>query len=280
VLSDHRAVAAEARRSADENADRASVRLRELSSNDECTAASDLLATIWGTAREASPASSDLLRSLVHAGGCVVGAIDDQNTVVGVAVALAGGPLSDGIYSFIAGVAREHPHGGVGTALKQYQRGWALERGASTMTWTFDPLVRRNARFNLDRLGARVTEYVPDFYPPMHDALNRADATDRCTVVWDLVAPAPGGVDDRAVFRLLEADEDGEPLVHPITGRPSRASAWVPPDIEGLRRHAPPLAGRWRWALREAMSSSLRTGYRVDGISREGRYLLVREGVA
>jgi predicted GNAT superfamily acetyltransferase len=269
---------AEAQRSADEHAARAGVRLSELSTNEECTAAADLLATIWGTPREASPASSDLLRSFAHAEGCIVGATDRHGTVVGVAVAFAGAPRADGIYSLIAGVAAEHPHGGVGTALKQYQRAWALRRGATTMTWTFDPLVRRNARFNLHRLGARITEYVSNFYPPMHDALNRADEPDRCTVVWDLVAPHPGGTDSRGAVPLLDADGDDRPRLRLLTGEAPRVSAWVPPDIEGLRRRDAPLAGSWRRALREAMYGCLQAGYRVEGIGSDGCYTMVKEG--
>jgi predicted GNAT superfamily acetyltransferase len=267
----------DAQRLAQESADRARVLLRESSSNAECAAASDLLATIWGTSSEASPASSDLLRSVAHAGGCIVGATDHSGTLVGVAVAFAGAPCADGLYSFIAGVAPGHPHAGVGTALKQYQRAWALRRGATTMTWTFDPLVRRNARFNLDRLGARITEYVPNFYPPMHDALNRADEPDRCTVVWDLVAPDPGPTEGRDAVRLLDIDGDGGPRVHPDDRRAPCVSARVPPDIENLRRHDPSLARSWRVALRDVLQDCLRAGYRVQGMTEDGCYVMVEE---
>src|SRR4051794_37322717 len=89
------AATADAHRLAKNYADRARVRLAESRSNDECTAASDLLAAIWGTTNEASPASSDLLRSIAHAGGCIVGATDHSGSLVGVAVAFAGEPCAD-----------------------------------------------------------------------------------------------------------------------------------------------------------------------------------------
>ena len=52
------------------------------------------------------------------------------------------------------------------------------------MTWTFDPLVRRNAHFNLAVLGATVDEYLVDFYGPLPDAVNAGDESDRLLVVW------------------------------------------------------------------------------------------------
>lgn len=55
------------------------------------------------------------------------------------------------------------------------------------------PLVRRNAYFNLVKLGARATDYLPDCYGPMHDGLNRGEASDRLFVEWDLLSPPPSG---------------------------------------------------------------------------------------
>ena len=60
----------------------------------------------------------------------------------------------------------------VGFALKLHQRAWALLRGVSEIAWTFDPLVSRNAYFNLVKLAARAGEYLPNFYGAMHDAIN------------------------------------------------------------------------------------------------------------
>ena len=40
------------------------------------------------------------------------------------------------------------------------------------MFWTFDPLVARNARLNLTKLGATVDEYELGFYGVMSDELH------------------------------------------------------------------------------------------------------------
>ena len=58
-------------------------------------------------------------------------------------------------------------------------------------TWTFDPLVRANARFNLVKLGAVAVAYLTDFYGEMQDGINAGDRSDRCAVKWELDDPGP-----------------------------------------------------------------------------------------
>ena len=70
---------------------------------------------------------------------------------------------------------------------------WALARGLAQVSWTFDPLVRRNAYFNLAKLGARPRAYLVNFYGPMSDGINAGDDTDRLEAQWRL--------DDPRVFR-------------------------------------------------------------------------------
>ena len=67
----------------------------------------------------------------------------------------------------------------VGFALKVHQRAWALARGVPAIVWTFDPLVARNAWFNLAKLAALPAAYLEDFYGPMTDAINAGMASDR-----------------------------------------------------------------------------------------------------
>ena len=55
--------------------------------------------------------------------------------------------------------------------------------------WTFDPLVARNAYFNLVKLAAEPSEYLTNFYGPMLDLINGKDDTDRLLVRWDLASP-------------------------------------------------------------------------------------------
>ena len=78
---------------------------------------------------------------------------------------------------------------GIGVALKLRQRAVCLAHGVTEMRWTYDPLIRRNARLNLVRLGAEVVAFLPDFYGELGDAITGADRSDRFEVRWRLDAP-------------------------------------------------------------------------------------------
>ncbi|MFD4669656.1 GNAT family N-acetyltransferase [Lentzea sp. NPDC058450] len=252
----------------------AGVTVRELHSTDECVDAEELLAAVWGAPVNAAPFPADLLLALQHSGGCVLGAFAEE-TMVGLTVGVAGEPGSHRLHSLIAAVVPGHAGRGIGMALKQTQRLWALNRGATTMVWTFDPLVRRNAHFNLNRLGALVTDYRKDFYPPINDAVNKADHTDRFVVAWHLVTPAPLLVVAELGPRVLGHDTDGEPTIVDVADEPV-LRAWIPQDVEAMRRSDPAKAKRWRMALREVLDRTWARGYSAAGITGDGCYVLVR----
>ncbi len=68
------------------------------------------------------------------------------------------------LHSHMAAVLPQAADRGIGTALKLHQRAWALRHEIDRIVWTFDPLVRRNARLNLTKLGGVGVEYLVDFY--------------------------------------------------------------------------------------------------------------------
>ncbi len=163
--------------------------------------------------------------------------------------------------------------------VKQAQRAWAVELGARTMRWTFDPLVGRNARFNLVKLGAVGTEYLVDFYGPMADGVNEGDETDRLTVVWNLIEPGQpygsGGTGDREAAPTTHTAPDGGPLAR---RDPADRYVWcrVPDDIVALRAADPELALHWRRAVREVFTKAFADGFTATGMSRDGWYTLAR----
>ncbi|WP_343245145.1 GNAT family N-acetyltransferase, partial [Streptomyces sp. SID14478] len=165
---------------------RSGVTIRELAQEPELRAACALLDQVWRPPAGSPLITMALLRGFEHSGSYVAGAYEDDR-LVGVCVGfLARG----GLHSHIAGVdvrARGHS---VGFALKVHQRAWALERALPKVTWTYDPLVSRNAYFNLAKLGAVVEEYLPDFYGVMDDGVNQGQGSDRLLVGWDLTDPA------------------------------------------------------------------------------------------
>lgn len=246
-----------------------------------------LFSEVWD-APEVAPMPHDLMCSLADAGGCVHAAYR-EDTLLGAAVAVFGPPAEASCYSLITGVSQEAQSRGTGLALKLAQRAWALRSGATHMRWTYDPLVRRNAHFNLTRLGATVTEYLVDFYGEIRDGLNDAE-TDRVAVAWDLYAtlpalPGPAAPGAGSAPAVLSAGPGGEPsLAAPAAGQwggaPGRVTCWIPDDILSMRRNDPALARRWRLAMRGCLRGAIREGYRVTGLAAPGWYVLERERAA
>ena len=150
---------------------------------------------------------------------------------------------------------------GIGAALKFAQRDFVLAAGVHHITWTFDPLVRRNAYFNLMVLGAQAVEYHESFYGPMFDGLNRGDESDRLLVSWSLDAPSAPDP------RPAHGDDGFEGIVFD-----------VPDDIVALRRSDPERALALRFALRDCFVSAYAAGLQATSITRDGRYSLTRVG--
>ena len=125
---------------------------------------------------------------LAHGGAYVVGARRDDGTLVGVTLGVFVEPLGKALHSHLTGAVTAAASQGVGRALKLHQRAWARVRGMQAITWTYDPLVARNAYFNLVRLGARPIEYLVDFYGTLGPATVPGQESDRVLVSWDITA--------------------------------------------------------------------------------------------
>jgi predicted GNAT superfamily acetyltransferase len=271
---------------ADAAARAAGVSVRELRDLAELDAVVGLLSSIWGRS-ENPPVTIELLRAFTKAGNYVGGAFDGGR-LVGACVGFFHAPAEDALHSHIAGVSRAATGRSIGFALKLHQRAWALLRGVSEIAWTFDPLVSRNAYFNLVKLAAQPVEYLPNFYGPMLDTINGHDDTDRLLVRWRLRDPAvvlaaagesaPVVADDElaaGAVVALAARADGRPAPGRLDGTTSLVA--VPPDIEVLRASDPALAQRWRVAVREALSALVTEGGRIDGFDRAGWYVVRRD---
>lgn len=236
---------------------------------------------VWHADDGIPPVSRDLLRALSTSGSYVAGAFDDQG-MVAASFTVFHPPDDRAMHSHIVGVAPRGQGRGVGFALKLDQRAWALARGVTTITWTFDPLVRRNAYFNLGKLAADTTRYVADFYGRMDDELNGDDASDRLLVAWDLTSPEVVSACCREP--RAAAVRDGGIAIgvgisardHPVPGSPDApvTSIAVPRDIEGLRLRDPVLAADWRVVVRTTLGSLLDAGGRVIGFDRDLGYLV------
>ncbi|MEU9885986.1 GNAT family N-acetyltransferase [Sphaerisporangium sp. NPDC051011] len=252
--------------------------LRELHSIEEFEAVVRLFDDIWHPDSGNRPITVELLRALSHAGNYVAAAYEGDR-LTGASVGFLAAPPGRALHSHITGASNGR---GVGFALKLHQREWALSRGLDRITWTFDPLVRRNAHFNLTKLGARPEEYLPSFYGAMEDAINAGDESDRMLAMWRLTEPhvlaavrrepyTPRVPPDVAVGL---ADRDGRP----VPGRTDAGTILVavPGDIETLRRTDLGAARAWRLAVRDVLGGLLGEGCRITGFHRKSCYVVER----
>jgi predicted GNAT superfamily acetyltransferase len=263
------------------------VRIRTLAEVADLAAVSRLFESIWRPAPGNPLVTAELLRAMASAGNYVAGAFDGPE-LLGACFGFFGEPAKGGLHSHIAGVATTGHGRGIGFALKLHQRAWALRQGVAEISWTFDPLVRRNAHFNLTKLAARPAHYLPDFYGPMQDGINGTGDTDRLMVAWDLASPsvrtAAAGRPDRVDAAALRARGAAVALAAGPDGGPVTGAAdapvvlvAVPPDIEALRRTGPDQGRAWRVALREVLGGLLAGGASVTGFDRAGWYVLTKE---
>lgn len=263
-------------------ANNAGITIRELHDLEGVQQASALFDNVWSDPTGAIM-PINLIRALSAAGSYVAGAFLDGRMVGSIIgfVGLHGGEVV--AHSHILGVLPETRGRSVGFALKQHQRAWCLSRGISKTLWTFDPLVRRNAYFNLCKLGAVGARYEENFYGAMNDGINSGDETDRMVVAWRLndervVAAAQGRVvslvDAGAAPALLDIDSDGAPRAFEADGDQLRCR--IPEDILEVRAAQPDLALQWRHALRDTLGAAVSDGYEAVGMDRAGWYTLSR----
>jgi predicted GNAT superfamily acetyltransferase len=259
--------------------------ISELHELDEMLELEQLFTAIWESP-EGPPINSDILRALAYSGNYVAGArVGDR--LVGGLVGWLGGSQTLHMHSHILGVVADSHVRGLGFDLKQHQRRWCLDRGVKVMEWTTDPLVRRNAYFNLFKLGAQAREYLINFYGVMSDGLNAGEESDRLLISWQLdsaqveVAAAASAVepDVELLIRggaeaILAVGPEGEPLEKQSSARVLICQ--VPEDIVTTRRSDSAMARSWRLAVRRSLGDSLAAGYRVTGATRSGWYVVER----
>jgi predicted GNAT superfamily acetyltransferase len=195
----------------------------------------------------------EVIVALVESGNVPWGAFDGDE-LVGYVLGWAGvGDEGLHVHSHMLAALPGRRHRGVGYALKLAQRAQALEQGIPFVRWTFDPLVARNAYFNLEKLGAVADRFGRDFYGEMTDALNRGERSDRLVVRWDL-------------RRALGSKDLAAPA----------ATVAIPEDHPALRSNDPEQARAWRDRVADELETGLAHGLVAAGFDRaSSSYLLV-----
>ena len=221
-------------------------RIQLVSTIAETEAMSAFFMQVWADGPEVVP--FDLALAAQHVGGySAIATIDGE--IVGASFGFQGAIDSHPGQRILHSHVTAATVPGVGFAIKQHQKAWAIERGIDAITWTFDPLVRRNAVFNFEKLGAVGIEYLPNFYGTMTDAINAGDDSDRLFTYWALSERAS---------ESLGASESASEV--------SAILVELPEDIENLRKTNLAEALEWRARVREVLEPALAEGYRVTGI--------------
>lgn len=161
-------------------------RVRLIDDIDQLRQCLEIQRLAWGFSdADILPIRSLLICSKI--GGQVFGAVDDDGQVLGFLNAFPG--YRDGkvyLHSNMMGVRPEYQNHGIGRQLKLAQREEALSRGIELVEWTFDPLEVRNARINLELLGAICRTYLANFYGVSSSRLHGGLPTDRLVAEWHL----------------------------------------------------------------------------------------------
>ena len=197
----------------------------------------------------------NLLQAMVHSGSYMSGAFI-ENKIVGAAFAFPATNNGIHLHSHMTAVLDAYRDKGVGYALKIDQWNWAKKQNYSHLTWTFDPLVRRNAKLNIVKLGVDISDYYPNFYGEMPDALNAGDESDRLMVSWSTDIDEP---------------KARELITHP---KPDDILIEIPEDIVAIRSKNQSESMKWRRQVRDQFLAAFEKNGKVVGFSTNNEYVV------
>ena len=220
-------------------------------------------------------------------GGITAGAFDGAGRLVAFVFGLTG--MRHGVlahWSDMLAVVPELRGTNLGTRLKAWQRARCEAMGVRVIYWTWDPLVSRNSHLNLNKLGARVDEFVENMYGVTDSSQMGALPTDRFVAAWDL--------DDALIARRLGARAADAPRLAAapvVAGGPGTPppAAWptdaavrvaIPRDFPALLNLDPPAAAAYRTQTTQAFAHYFALGYQISSFhpspTDDGHYLLTR----
>jgi len=254
-----------------------------LETPEEMVAVENLQRLVWpGSETDVIP--SHMLLAAIHSGGLALGAFVGKQ-LVGVVFGFPGfyttpdGPRLKH-HSHILGVLPKWNSKGIGFALKRAQWQMVRKQGLDRITWTYDPLLSRNAHLNISRLGAVCNTYLKSEYGEMRDGLNIGLPSDRFQLDWWVNSKRverrlsrhfrPALTFDhyrKAEATLLIGQIDQRSMLHPPEKAISPAGKLllveIPFDFPSLRVLNLSLAHKWRFYTREVFENAFESGYLI-----------------
>lgn len=258
--------------------------IRLIETPEDMSLVEDLQRAVWpGSETDVVPAH--MFITAVHNGGLVLGAFEDER-IVGFVFGFPGlestpdGPRPKHC-SHMMGIHPDHRDAGIGFALKRAQWQMVRHQGLDHVTWTYDPLLSRNAHLNIAKLGAVCSTYRRSEYGDMRDGLNAGLSSDRFQVDWWINTrrvESRLGKRSRPTLKLTHVARSG---LHPLylirsgTGGLPRPPEHLPPledrlllaeipaDFIALKSADFALARDWRSFTRELFETAFAHNYIV-----------------
>jgi len=274
--------------------------IRLLVTPQEMTAVEALQRLVWsGSETDVIPVH--MLLAAVHNGGIILGAFD-KGDLVGVVFCFPGisntpAGLQIKHHSHILAVHPDRIGEGIGYNLKRAQRRMVHKQGLELITWTYDPLLSRNAHINITRLGAVCKTYLRSEYGDMQDGLNAGLPSDRFKVDWwlrsnrvkrRLSRPSRAGytldhhlAENAVLFEAVSArgNYPRPPKVDQIP-KDKRLVVEIPFEFQSLKAADLSLAHDWRMETRKIFEAAFARGYMVMDFVHSGArsfYILAPE---
>ncbi len=256
--------------------------IKILETPEEMTAIEVLQREVWpGSETDVVPAH--VFIAAIHNGGLVAGAyVEDQ--LVGFVFGFPGldstpdGPRPKHC-SHMMGIHPRFRDSGVGFALKRAQWQMVRHQGLDHITWTYDPLLSRNAYLNISKLGAVCNTYRRSEYGDMRDGLNAGLPSDRFQVDWWINTRRVSVRLGKRPRKPLKLDNFSKADLQPLYALHTPADSWarppehfspleqrlalaeIPSDFNGLKQSDFALARDWRFFTREVFETAFAAGY-------------------
>ena len=283
--------------------------LKILESPQEMEAIENLQRLVWsGNETEVVPAH--ILLAMVHNGGIAIGAYSRSSSDGAQDGDLENQPQQipsllgfvfgfPGLYStpdgprpkhcsHMLGVHPDYRGYGIGFGLKRAQWQMVRYQEIDRITWTYDPLLSRNAFLNITRLGAVCNTYRRNEYGELRDDLNVGLPSDRFQVDWsvnskrverrlskkarlplDLAHFLAAGAE---IINPTKTDDSGLPqpgahnladFIEPQEEQTRIVLLEIPADFLALKNQDKELAIAWRTHTRELFEALFSSGYLV-----------------